>query len=165
MMSLKPESDTIPFTTQKVIQMSTGALMRKYKPNISPFTKYHQLKATLYTYNLYGKVTSMLGNKLAKVFTSGYFIFVTYTKSKADGGIGLMDIHDKHGVPEELRYDNIKEESMPGTMIQRTMRNFYIIGRSSGLYTQQQNKCEGHIRDLQYQSKRQMINTNAPAPL
>ena len=76
-----------------------------------------------------------------------------------------MDIHDKHGVPEELRYDNIKEESMPGTMIQRTMRNFYIIGRSSGLYTQQQNKCEGHIRDLQYQSKRQMINTNAPAPL
>ena len=71
-------------------------------------------------------------------------------KLKVDGGIGLTDICDKHGIPSELRYDNSKEESMPGTMIQIIMSNFYIIGRPSETYTQQHNKREGNIRDLKY---------------
>ena len=75
-------------------------------------------------------------------------------KSKADGGIVLIDIYDDNGIAEELICDNFKEEAMPGTMIQRIMSNFYIIGRSSEPYTQQQNKCEGKIRYLQYRSKR-----------
>ena len=70
-------------------------------------------------------------------------------KLKVDGGIGLTDICDEHGIPAELRYDNSKEESMPRTVMQRIMRNFYIIGRSSEKYTQQQNNFEGKIRDLQ----------------
>ena len=88
MMSLKSAADTIRFTTQKVMRMATGPLMRRYKPNIAPFTKYRQLKATFYTDPLYGKVPSLLGNKLAQVFTSGDFIFVSPMKSKADGGNG-----------------------------------------------------------------------------
>ena len=40
---------------------------------------------------------------------------------------------------------------MPENMIQRIMRNFYIIGRSSKTYIQEHNKCEGQIRDLKYQ--------------
>ena len=47
-----------------------------------------------------------------------------------------MDLCNKHGIPEELRYNNVKDESMPETVMQRTMRNFYIIGRSSDTYTQ-----------------------------
>ena len=39
---------------------------------------------------------------------------------------------------------------MPGTVMQIIIRNFYIIGRSSELYNQKQNKCEGQIRDLKY---------------
>ena len=39
---------------------------------------------------------------------------------------------------------------MPENMIQRIMRNFYIIGRSNETYNHHQNKCEGHIRDLKY---------------
>ena len=50
---------------------------------------------------------------------------------------------------------------MPVTTTKIIMRNFYIIGRSSEIYTQQHNKCEGKIRDLQYRSKQQMIQTNA----
>ena len=40
---------------------------------------------------------------------------------------------------------------MTGTMMKIIMRNFYIIGRSSEPYTQQQNNCEGHIRRGPYQ--------------
>ena len=165
MMSLKSAADTIKFTTQKVMRMATGPLMRRYKLNIAPFTKYRQLKATFYIDPLYGKVPSMLGNKLAQVFTSGDFIFVAPMKSKADRGLGLMDLCDEHGIPAELRYDNAKKEIMPGTMMQRVMKNFYIIGRSAEPYTQQQNKCEGQFREWQYQSKRRMVKTNAPASL
>ena len=88
--------------------MSTGPLMRRCNPNIAPFTKYRQLNATFYTDPLYGKVPSLLGNKLEEVFTFGEFIFIASMKSKADGGIGLMDICDKHGIVEETRYDNSK---------------------------------------------------------
>ena len=58
------------------------------------------MKAAIYTYPFDVKVPSMLENKLVQVFTSGYFIFVAYMKSKSDGGLGLMDLCDKHGVPE-----------------------------------------------------------------
>mmetsp|Transcript_15996 Transcript_15996/g.23839 ORF Transcript_15996/g.23839 Transcript_15996/m.23839 type:complete len:1130 (+) Transcript_15996:7540-10929(+) len=165
MMSLKSAADTIRFTTQKVMRMATGPLMRRYKPNIAPFTKYRQLKATFYTDPLYGKVPSLLGNKLAQIFTSGDFIFVSPMKSKADGGNGLVDLCDEYGIPAELRYDNAKEETLPGTKMQRVMKDFYIKGRSSEPYTQQQNKCEGQIRELQYRTKRRMVKTNAPASL
>ena len=70
------------------------------------------------------------------MFTSGDFIFVASRKSNADRIIGVMDLCNKHGIPEELRYNNVKDESMPETVMQRTMRNFYIIGRSSDTYTQ-----------------------------
>ena len=50
----------------------------------------------------------MLGNKLAKVFTSGDFVFVANMKSKEYLGICLMDLCDEHGIPEELIYDNAK---------------------------------------------------------
>ena len=80
---------------------------------------------------------SLLGNKLAKVFTSRDFSFVVPMKSKEDGVIGLIHICDEHGITEELRYDNSKEESIPGTMMQIITRKFYIIGSSSETYTQQ----------------------------
>ena len=128
--------------------MVTVPLMCRYKQNISPFKKYRQLESTFYTHTLYRKVSSLLVNKLAQVFTSGEFMFVAPMKSKSDGGIGIIDLCDKHGIPAELRYDNAKEESMPETMIKIIMRNFYIIGRSSQPYTKQQNKPEGNITDL-----------------
>ena len=102
---------------------------------------------------MYGKVSPLLVNKIAQVFTSRDFIFVASIKSEADGGIGLIDLCDENDIPEELRYDNAKEESMTGTMMQRITRKLYIIGRSSELYNQQQNKCEGQIRDLKYRLK------------
>ena len=75
------------------------------------------MEATLYTYPLYGKFPSLLGNKLAQVFTYEEFIFVAPMKSKAHGGIVLMGLCDEHGVPAELRYDNTKEDSITGTMM------------------------------------------------
>ena len=89
--------------------MTIGPLMIRYKPNISPLTKYHHLKETLYIDPLYVKVTSLLGNKSAQVLTSGEFIFIVLMKSKAYGGIGLMDLCDEHGILVELQYDNYKE--------------------------------------------------------
>ena len=80
--------------------------MRRYKPNIYPFANYHQLKAIFYTYPLCGKVTSLLVNKFAQLFTSGYFIFAVPMNSKADEGIGIMDLCDEHAITEELIYDN-----------------------------------------------------------
>ena len=47
-------------------------------------------------------------------------------KSKADGVIVLMDICDKHSITEEILYDNTKEKSMPGTMMQIITRILYI---------------------------------------
>ena len=88
--------------------METAPLMSIYKPNIVPFKKYHHLKATLYTYPLYVKVASLLGNKFAQVFTPGDFILVAPMKSKEDGGIGLTDICNEHGITAELRYDYSK---------------------------------------------------------
>ena len=73
-----------------------------------PFTKYHHLKATLYTHPLCVKVTSLLGNKFAQVYNSGDFIFVAPMNSKSDVGIGLMDICDENIIPEGLRYNNGK---------------------------------------------------------
>ena len=55
---------------------------------------------------------------------------------------------DECVIEEELRYNNTKEDSISGTMIQIIMRTFYIIGRSSDPYTQQQNKCEGQMVEL-----------------
>ena len=77
------------------------------------------------------------------MFTYGDFKFVSPMNSKSDGGIGLMSICRDHEIPEELRYDNFKEESMPGTIMQIIMSNFYMIWNSSDLHTQQKNKCEG----------------------
>ena len=73
-----------------------------------------------------------------------------------------MDICDEHGIPEEFRYDNDKEEPIPGTKTQIIMSNLYIIVRSSDPYTQRQNKCEGQISNLRYRPKRRMIHTNTP---
>ena len=50
---------------------------------------------------------------------------------------------------------------MPGTIMQRIMRILYIIIMSSEPCTQQQNKCEGQIRELQYRRKGKIIKTNA----
>ena len=72
-------------------------------------------------------------------------------KSKSDEGISLIYLCYEDGIPEELINDNYKDESMPLTMMQRIMSNFYIMGSSSETYTQQQNNYEGQIRDLQYQ--------------
>ena len=107
--------------------MENSPLMSIYKPNIDPFTNYFQIKVAFYTDSLYVNVPSYLWGGLSQVFTSRDFIFVVSMKSKADGGTGVMDICDEHGIPEELIYDNAKEESMPGTMIQRIMRSFYIV--------------------------------------
>ena len=128
--------------------MATGPLMHIYKPNIAPSNKYGQMKATFYTYNLYRKVPSLLGNKLAQVFNSRNFIFVVPMNSKKDGVIGRIHICDEHGITEELIYDNSKEESMPGTTMKIITRKFYIIGISSETYTQQHNNCEGNIMEL-----------------
>ena len=46
--------------------------------------------------------------KLSQVSTSTKFIFVASMKSNSDGGLGLMDIYDEHGITEELIYDNTK---------------------------------------------------------
>ena len=54
---------------------------------------------------------------------------------------------------------------MPGTTMQRVIKNFYIIGRSAEPYMQWQNKSEGQIRELQYRSKCRMVKTNALASL
>ena len=47
-----------------------------------------------------------------------------------------MDLCDNYGIPSKSRYNNSKEESMIGTMIQIIIMNFYIIGKSSDPYTQ-----------------------------
>ena len=57
---------------------------------------------------LYRKVPSLLVNKLAQVFTSRDFIFVTSMKSEAYVGIGIMGICDENGIPSQPRYDNVK---------------------------------------------------------
>ena len=44
------------------------------------------------------------------MFTSGDLIFVAPMKSKVDGGIGIMNLCEEHGITEELRYDDSKEE-------------------------------------------------------
>ena len=54
---------------------------------------------------------------------------------------------------------------MPKTMIQIILRNIYIILISNKQYTPKHNKCEEQNRDLQYLSKRRMINTNSLAAL
>ena len=73
-----------------------------------------------------------------------------------------MDICGEHGIPEELRYANTKQEPILGNMMQRIMKNFYSIARSSETCIQQRNKCEGKIRYLKYGLKRRMIQINAP---
>ena len=110
MMILKSAADTLRFTTQNVTQMATGPLIRIYKAHISPFTRHYQLKVTVYPYLLYVKVTTLLGNELSQVFTSGDFIFVAPMNSKTDGRIGVMDLCDDNGIPVKLIYDNDKEE-------------------------------------------------------
>ena len=42
---------------------------------------------------------------------------------------------------------------MPVTIMKIIISHLYIIGSSSDTYTQQHHKCEGYIRDLQYQFK------------
>ena len=56
------------------------------------------MKATLYTYSFYGTVPSLVGVKLAQVFTYWEFKFVAPMKSKSDGGLGLIYICGEHGV-------------------------------------------------------------------
>ena len=51
---------------------------------------------------------------------------------------------------------------MPGSMMQIIPSKFYIKVSSSDTYTQQNNKCEGQIKDFWYQSKLLIINTKAP---
>ena len=126
---------SIQFTTQKVMRIETGPLMCRCKTHISLSTKYRQPRAILYTDPLYVKVPSLLGNKPAQVFTSREFILVAPMKSKEHGRIVLMDICDEYRIKAELRYNNYKDGSMPGTMVQRITRNFYIIGKSSETYT------------------------------
>ena len=79
--------------------MKTGPLMRRYKPNISAFIKYQQLKETFYTDPLYRKIPSHSESKLSHLFTFCDFILVAPMKSKSYIGIGLMDICDEDGIP------------------------------------------------------------------
>ena len=99
MMSLKSSEDTIRFNAKKVMKMETGPLMLRYNPNIDPFKNYCQMKATFYIYPMYEKLPSLLVNKLLHVFTTRELIFVAPIKSKAYGGIGLMDLCDEHDIP------------------------------------------------------------------
>ena len=77
------------------------------------------MKATFYEDSLYGKELSLVGNKLAQVLPSRDFLFVVPMKSKSNGLIGLRDICDEHVIPSYLIYNNAKDESMTGTMLQK----------------------------------------------
>ena len=134
MMILKSAADTIRFTIQKVILMAAVPLMRRYKATYFSIHKVLSDEGNFIYRSVVRKGVITVKNKLAQVFTSRDFIFVAPMKSKSDGGIGLIDICDDHVIPEELRSDNSTEEPMYGTMIQRTTRNFCIIGRSNEPY-------------------------------
>ena len=103
--------------------MPTVPLMLRYKPNISPFTKYYHLKSNFYIDPFYIKVKSILRNKLSQVFTFGDFIFVAPMKSNSYVLIVLMDLCDDNGIPEESKYYNSREGSITGNMMQRIMGN------------------------------------------
>ena len=78
-------------------------------------------------------------------------------KSKKDIVKALVDLCDTVGVPEELVYDNVLEETMPSTQIQKVMRDFYVSGRSCEPYTPKQNREEDQIRELQTRMRWRII--------
>ena len=112
--------------------MPTVPLMLRYKPNISPFTKYYHLKSNFYIDPFYIKVKSILRNKLSQVFTFGDFIFVAPMKSNSYVLIVLMDLCDDNGIPEEFQggINSWKYDA-------KNNGEFYIIGGSSDPYNQQ----------------------------
>ena len=118
----------------------------------------HQLRGKWFTDTLDGRVTSKDGNRYGQVFANrGSFATIYPMDTKGKAGDALRTFFLEFGVPEKLTCDGSKEQIGKKTdFIKQVRRNdikLHVIepGRNN------QNPCEGVIRELRWKWSRTMI--------
>ncbi|CAB9505252.1 Reverse transcriptase (RNA-dependent DNA polymerase) [Seminavis robusta] len=122
--------------------------------------RYPRLNIEMYTDTVYGKVTSLLGNKCAQVYcTPFHWCHVDPMKTKSEAHLTLDSLFQKIGVPRVLIPDNAKELTM-GEFRRKAQRVQCPIHPVEA-YTPNQNFAEDLIRELKRTYRRTMTTTDS----
>lgn len=165
MISEETAIKTINSTTFKAMRTATGFLQKRYKSDIAPWSRFRQLKSTMFTDPLISKLPSLRGNKMAQVYTDGKFITAIPMRAEGNCGDTLYTLGERYGLPSTLVSDNAKAEVSYNSSLQKACRQLRVISKSIEPYTPSANKAEGAMRQLKSKIKRRMVKRNIPRKL
>ena len=155
---------TLRATTRKLVRSAIMPLARRYR--VDMMFDVNQLRQVFATDTMHMPDKSIRGYKYAQVFANKDFFVEAYPISKkSEAGDALNSFVRDYGVPRVLRYDGSKEQALPGTKFQKTIRKYDIRGKCGEPYRPNQNPAEGVIRELRKKWYRTMFKTNCPRRL
>ena len=125
-----------------------------------------RFRGVIYTDTLNGKVTSLDGNKYAKVFaTSDFFATVYPMDTKAKAGDALKEFITDFGVPDKVVMDGASEQMGRKTTFMQQLRKHHIDFHVTEPERYNQSKAEGVIREIRKKWFRVMTKSAVPKRL
>ena len=163
-LGLEEAKKTVEVTTQLAVRdftHTTGG--RRIKPYAYQL-KYPRLKVEMYCDTLYGKVKSLLGNKVAMVYcTPFHWTRVDPMAKRAESHSTLDSLFRNVGVPKAMISDNARE--FVTGKFEEKLKRVQCASKPVEAYTPNQNRAEDAIRELKRAYRRCMMNTNSPEVL
>ena len=163
-LGLEEARKTVNVTTQLAVRDFTHTSGgRRIKPYAYQL-KYNRLKVDMYCDTLYGKVKSLLGSKVAMVYSTPFhWTRVDPITRRAESHNTLDSLFRNVGIPSAMVSDNAKE--FVTGKFEAKLSRVHCPSKPVEAYTPNQNRCEDAIRELKRAYRRTMMKTNSPEVL
>jgi hypothetical protein len=161
---LETAAKTLKATTQKGARSAVLPLSRRLVTDLVYWKP--RLRGRFYTDTVYGRHSSLTGNKCMQVFVNNSFFAVAYPmETKRYAGKALKEFINEFGNPELLTFDGSKEQTAKNSEFMQTVRKYDIDYHTSEPYQPKQNPAERVIRELRRRWFRVVRQNHVPPRL
>ena len=152
---------TLDATTQMCIRSAVLPLSRRYRTDLLS-TRLRRSRTEFFTDTLFSKVTSLLGNNCAQIFTDGEFIYIHPMKGHTEIAESLQFFCEDVGVPAILTMDNAPEQTGKYTDFKKYLSKQRVMVRTTEPYSPWQNRAERQIGKLKGKWMQSMVKRQVP---